>query len=139
MLSWFQTVVACLMPRWERRFEPSACDSWFWLSVCLPDWASAVSVTSSTAALPAPPTVTPAAMPAPIDVLIAFLHPWGRVGDETILYDAPTDYGSIGAIWVKGIGFLHAPLPAGEHVLHLVEYNDEIGVGYDNTWTITVE
>ncbi len=59
--------------------------------------------------------------------------------DETIPYDAPTDYGAVGAVWTKGLGYLHTPLPPGEHVLHLVSYVEDFAVGYDNTWNITVE
>jgi hypothetical protein len=64
---------------------------------------------------------------------------WDAVDfDETIMYPMPTDYGAVGAIWVKGVGFLHAPLAPGEHVLHLEEFNDEFMFGYSNTWNITV-
>jgi hypothetical protein len=59
--------------------------------------------------------------------------------DATITYPAPTSYGATGAIWVKGVGVLHVPLSRGTHTLHLVERNDAAGVGYDNTWNITVE
>jgi hypothetical protein len=58
--------------------------------------------------------------------------------DAPIAYETPTDYGADAALWVKGIGFLHAPLPTGAHTLHLVERNEEAGVGFDNTWTLTV-
>lgn len=57
---------------------------------------------------------------------------------ETIVYETPTDYGAIGAIWVKGVGVLHAPLTPGAHVLHLEELNEELGLGFSNTWNITV-
>ena len=65
---------------------------------------------------------------------------WAAIDfDETIIYPVPTDYGAIGAIWVKGVGFLHAPLAPGEHVLHLEEFNDlDFMIGYSNTWNITV-
>jgi hypothetical protein len=59
--------------------------------------------------------------------------------DATITYPMPTSYGATGAIWVKGLGILHVPLSRGTHVLHLVERNDAAGVGFDNTWNITVE
>lgn len=62
--------------------------------------------------------------------------------DETIVYDAPTDYGAVGAIWVQGIGFVHHPLSVGTHELALEseiileDYN--LGVRFENTWTIVV-
>jgi hypothetical protein len=58
--------------------------------------------------------------------------------DAPIVYPAPSDYHSIAAIWVQGIGFLHAKLTAGVHTLHLQEHNAAMGLGYDNTWNITV-
>lgn len=58
--------------------------------------------------------------------------------DEPIVYPMPTDYGAVSAIWVKGVGFLHTPLAPGEHVLHLEEFNEELMVGFSNTWNITV-
>src|SRR5262249_27752369 len=36
-----------------------------------------------------------------------------------IAYDEPTSYGSTGAIYVQGIGFVHGPLPPGEYVMEL--------------------
>ena len=57
----------------------------------------------------------------------------------TIPYDMPTDYGAVGALWVKGIGVLHGPLEPGMHVLHLQESSDAFMGGYSNTWNITVE
>ncbi len=57
---------------------------------------------------------------------------------ETITYATPTDYGAVGPMWVKGVGVLHAPLATGAHVLHLEELNSDAGVGYSNTWNITV-
>lgn len=58
--------------------------------------------------------------------------------DTPLTYPAPTSYGSIAAIWVKGMGFLHAPLATGTHTLHLVETNTGLGVAWDNTWNLTV-
>ena len=43
------------------------------------------------------------------DDLTRFFFPAQRF-DATIPYPMPTSAGAIGAIWVKGIGFLHAPL-----------------------------
>jgi hypothetical protein len=75
--------------------------------------------------------------PAPIDVV----------------YPAPSSYGSIAAIFVQGIGFVHTPLSVGTHEIELVSglsipidptilnlnvYPDGVGVVYKNTWTITV-
>lgn len=60
--------------------------------------------------------------------------------DATIPYAMPTSYGAIGAIFVKGIGFLHAPLAVGTHTLHLEEFNSDpmVNTGFSNTWHITV-
>jgi hypothetical protein len=67
--------------------------------------------------------------------------------DEPIFYGEPTEYGSIGAIWVKGIGFIYPPLPPGQHKMELFVDTglDLIGSGgictlqFINTWNITVE
>jgi hypothetical protein len=62
--------------------------------------------------------------------------------DEPIFYDEPSSYGSIGALWAKGIGFVHPPLSPGMHRLELFVYNHvDFGFGhfgYANTWNITV-
>lgn len=71
------------------------------------------------------------------DLADFFFEP--QLFEPTIPYDMPTDYGAVGAIWVKGIGLLHVPLEPGEHTLHLVLLSEDAGVGYDNTWNITVE
>ncbi len=60
--------------------------------------------------------------------------------DEPIEYAAPTWYGADSAIWVKGIGFVHNPLPPGEHTLTLyITDNFGFGIEFFNTWYITVE
>lgn len=59
--------------------------------------------------------------------------------ESTIYYDAPTDYGAVGAVWVKGIGFVHHPLPPGEHTLTLYVSSSAAGITFINTWGITVE
>ena len=62
--------------------------------------------------------------------------------DPTIFYEEPTNYGSIGAIFVQGIGFVHPPLSKGSHSLQLLseiripEFNYHII--FMNEWTITV-
>jgi len=58
--------------------------------------------------------------------------------DSTIEYPEATSYGSIGANWVKGLGFVHTPLSPGRHTLELFVYSPDFGVGYANTWNITV-
>jgi hypothetical protein len=61
--------------------------------------------------------------------------------DPPLMYDEPTDYGSIGAIAVQGVGFVSPPLPPGDHVIHLYEVwivPGIFGVIYDNTWNIHV-
>ena len=63
--------------------------------------------------------------------------------DSVIDYEGPTDYGAIGAIWVKGIGFAHTPLPKGEHTLTLEvsSYYEpwDLYIEFNNAWNITVE
>jgi hypothetical protein len=62
--------------------------------------------------------------------------------DEPIPYDEPVEYApnvhAVGAVWVKGLGILGGPLSKGTHTLTLFVYSDAIGVGFDNTWNITV-
>lgn len=56
-------------------------------------------------------------------------------------YPAPTDYGSVAAVWFTAIGIVSPPLSAGVHVVHLdsaLIVEGIFGVTYDNTWTITV-
>src|SRR5262249_43628699 len=71
----------------------------------------------------------------------------------SVTYPQPTSYGSIGAIFVQGVGFVHHPLSVGTHTIELVSElqippdpsilnlnvdPDGVGVIYHNTWTITV-
>jgi len=68
---------------------------------------------------------------------------WGPVWfPEPVMYPEPTSYGSIGALWVQGIGFVHPPLSVGRHRLDLhsefMEPDLNIGTRYHNTWTIIV-
>jgi hypothetical protein len=71
----------------------------------------------------------------------------------SVIYPAPTSYGSIAAIFVQGIGFVNEPLSVGTHTIELVSglrvpidptilnlniYPEGVGVVYMNTWTITV-
>jgi hypothetical protein len=68
-----------------------------------------------------------------------------------IVYSAPTDYGSISANFVQGLGMTSRPLSRGVHHLSLKSeviafvpnYHGpgadlDVGVKYENTWTITV-
>lgn len=64
--------------------------------------------------------------------------------DEPIVYDEPTDYGSVNAIYVKGLSVTSPKLDAGTHEVRLTVTDpfltDNFGFfGYDNTWTITAE
>jgi hypothetical protein len=64
--------------------------------------------------------------------------------DEPIVYDQPTDYGSINAIYVKGLAVTSPKLDAGTHEVRLTVSDpfltDNFGFfGYDNTWNLTVE
>jgi len=63
--------------------------------------------------------------------------------DDPILYEAPSDYGSTGAVWVQGFPLLHGPLAPGRHVMKLhstlmIEDLD-LGLQFENTWIITVK
>ena len=63
--------------------------------------------------------------------------------DAPIVYAEPTGYGSTSAIWTQGIGFVSQPLSVGTHTLtlhselYVPQFN--LGVEYNNTWTITVK
>ena len=71
------------------------------------------------------------------DSLTPYFYP-AQSFDMPIRYPAPTTYGAIAAIWNKGLGILHTPLPPGAHTLHLEEFNSTQMFGYSNTWNITV-
>lgn len=64
---------------------------------------------------------------------------------ETLWYATPTDYHSIGAIWVQGIGVVLPPMSAGTHTLTLYSWDSWMnlygdgGLGWSNTWHITVQ
>ncbi len=67
--------------------------------------------------------------------------------DQIIYYDEPTDYGSIGLVYFQGVGFACTPLSVGVHQLSnhagfMIPPGEEpyadLGLIYDNTWTITV-
>lgn len=65
--------------------------------------------------------------------------------DPAVFYPQPTDYGSIAAIWLEGIGVVSQPLAVGRHVIKLYEpYTLFVGgvpaysMVYDNTWIVTV-
>jgi hypothetical protein len=55
-----------------------------------------------------------------------------------IVYPEPTAYGSLSALWVRGLGGLLSPLSPGAHTLRLVAFQDDYAVGFDTTWSITV-
>lgn len=63
--------------------------------------------------------------------------------NEPILFTEPSSNGSIGAIFVQGLGFVQSPLPVGEHVLtlHSEILIEDLNAGavFDYTWYITVE
>jgi hypothetical protein len=58
--------------------------------------------------------------------------------DHPLLYPEPSSYGSIGAIWVKGLGVVQQPLSKGNHKLELLVVSDFFGIGFHNTWNLTV-
>jgi hypothetical protein len=62
--------------------------------------------------------------------------------DEAVVYDEPVEHApdlhSVAALWVKGLGFVHAPLSKGHHTLTLFVYTEDFGFGYSDTWNITV-
>lgn len=67
---------------------------------------------------------------------------------KPIAYAEPTDYGSVAAEWMNGLGILLPPLPPGQHVIdlqvespvpgELLDYFGFSGFGYFNTWYVTV-
>ena len=87
-----------------------------------------------------------------IDSRVASVEPYYFFTPLDIVYDEPTSYGSTGAIFVQGIGFVHGPLAPGNYVLQLKStllippnpdyllFGSETGLGveYNNTWNITV-
>ena len=66
-----------------------------------------------------------------------------RFFDAPIFYDEPVEYAddvhAIGAIWQKGIAFVQKPLKKGEHTLELFVFSPLFGIGFANTWHLTVE
>jgi hypothetical protein len=62
--------------------------------------------------------------------------------DDPILYAEPIERApgvhAIGTIWVEGIGFVQPPLSVGEHTLEIFAFSHPFGVGFANTWNITV-
>jgi hypothetical protein len=66
--------------------------------------------------------------------------------DPPIIYDEPSDYGSISAIFFQGIACVINPLSPGEHEIDLYSTFDlrneseyGWGVAFDNSWKITVK
>lgn len=63
---------------------------------------------------------------------------------KAIVYDAPTDYHSVAALWIEGLGFEHGGLSKGAHTLHLRITSDFLRdtygfAGWENTWHLTVK
>jgi hypothetical protein len=67
--------------------------------------------------------------------------------DEIIYYPEPTSYGSIGLAYFQGVGFVCAPLSVGVHELannagFMIPPGEQpyenLGLIYNNSWTITV-
>lgn len=63
---------------------------------------------------------------------------WEFWFDNPVVYPEPSWYGSVAALWAKGIGFVHTPLSRGSHTMKLRVQSDYWGVIFDNTWHITV-
>jgi len=70
--------------------------------------------------------------------------------DPIVQYPAPSDYGSVAAVFYQGVAFVGLPLTPGVHVIHLYEpvilqpgdyagLPDGLGLIYDNTWIVTVK
>ena len=62
---------------------------------------------------------------------------------KPIPYEAPTDYGAVAAVWVKGLGVLLPPLRPGDHQIELQVVTPTadlfgVDVGYYNTWYVHV-
>jgi hypothetical protein len=82
-----------------------------------------------------------------MDSTQASVNPFYYTVPLDLTYPEPTDYGSIGAIFAQGIGFVHPPLSVGTHTIELESEllippdlfpSSGLGVHYLNTWTITV-
>jgi hypothetical protein len=61
--------------------------------------------------------------------------------NPVVTYPEPTPYGSVAAVWFKGIVIVSPPLPVGVHVMHVdatLIVPGFFGVIFDNTWTVTV-
>jgi len=61
--------------------------------------------------------------------------------DPIVEYAAPTDYGSVGAVFFQGVGTVIRALPEGVHRIHLYEpyiIPGFFGTIYDNTWIVRV-
>ena len=60
-----------------------------------------------------------------------------------LIYDTPTDYGAIGAIWSQGLGMVHPPLPRGVHRMLLTSElrlpDFDLHVIFHNEWRIVVD
>lgn len=59
------------------------------------------------------------------------------------VYPSPSSYGSVAALWVKGLGVLLRPLARGAHVIELQVVSPTavvwgVDYGYYNTWYVTV-
>jgi len=62
---------------------------------------------------------------------------------QPIPYAEPTAYGSVAALWIKGLRFVEPALSDGEHMLHLLVtsqflQDNFLFPGWDNTWHISV-
>ncbi len=58
--------------------------------------------------------------------------------DNPVYYPAPSSYGSIAAIWAKGLGFVHEPLSKGSHTMEIWVSNGTYGGNWHNVWHINV-
>lgn len=67
--------------------------------------------------------------------------------DPEIVYPEPTSYGSVGAVFFQGLGFVHGPLSVGTHTITVVseikvfdpDLGLDLGIEYVNKWNVTVK
>jgi hypothetical protein len=66
-----------------------------------------------------------------------------RYFPRPIRYATPTEYApdvhAVASIWLQGLGLVHGPIAKGRHTLDLFVHSDILGIGYHNTWHITVK
>lgn len=58
--------------------------------------------------------------------------------DNPVYYAETSSYGSVAAVWAKGLGLTHAPLSKGHHTMEIWVTNGTYGGNWHNVWNIHV-